>query len=144
MIDTIATSQRSAVMKKIRSGNTGPERALRSALHRVGLRFRLHRRDLPGTPDIVFPKQRLAIFVQGCFWHQHQGCRDGRIPKSRLEYWEKKLHANVARDERNRAQLLAMGWSVIEVWECDIRKDIDGAVLTVQCALHKNAKKSRS
>src|SRR6218665_568865 len=103
---------RSRQMASIRSSNTRPEIAVRRALHAKGLRFRLHRKDLPGKPDIVLPRHRLAVFVHGCFWHQHPGCRLASKPKSRHDYWEPKLAGNVARDFRATGQLEALGWRV--------------------------------
>lgn len=114
--------RRSALMSRIRSGNTKPEIAVRRLLHALGYRFRLHRRDLPGRPDIVLPRHRLAIFVHGCFWHQHPGCRLASRPKTREDYWLPKLAGNVQRDERAYENLRATGWRVAVVWECDTRK----------------------
>ena len=108
-------------MARIGGKDTEPELIVRRLLHSFGYRFRLHRRDLPGTPDIVFPARRKVIFVNGCYWHAH-GCRIGRPPKSRLEFWEPKLERNRARDRRNKADLRAMGWAVLTVWQCQIRK----------------------
>ena len=113
-------------MQAVKSKNTTPELAVRSLLHRMGYRFRLHRRDLPGTPDIVFPGRRSAIFVHGCYWHAH-GCRIGQPPKSRLDYWQPKLEANKARDRRKLADLEGAGWDVLVVWQCELR---DTAALT--------------
>lgn len=106
-------------MRCVSTKNTGPEKAVRSLLHRLGYRFRLHRKDLPGTPDIVFPSRHLALFVHGCFWHSHD-CRIGKPPKSRLDYWLPKLQANHARDLRNAAALVAAGWHVEVVWQCEL------------------------
>lgn len=114
-------AQRSALMSRIRSKDTKPEMAVRQLLHARGLRFRLHRRDLPGKPDILLPRHRLAIFVHGCFWHQHAGCRLASKPKSRIEYWTPKLAGNVRRDQEAQAALRALGWRVEIVWECDAR-----------------------
>lgn len=108
-------------MARIRGRDTGPELALRSALHRMGLRFRVCRRDLPGKPDVVFPRQRLAVQVRGCFWHQHEDCKGGRLPASNLDYWAPKLARNVERDRANDAALAALGWRVVVVWECELR-----------------------
>lgn len=108
-------------MARIRSKNTRPEMAVRSALHQLGFRFRLHQADMPGKPDIVFASRRLAVFVHGCFWHQHTRCRLASKPKSRQEYWGPKLAANVARDRRHLAELAAMGWRAEIIWECDAR-----------------------
>jgi DNA mismatch endonuclease (patch repair protein) len=113
---------RSRQMAGIRSSNTRPEIAVRRALHARGLRFRLHRKDLPGKPDIVLPKHRLVIFVHGCFWHQHPDCRLASKPKSRQDYWEPKLAGNAARDLRAAEQLEVLGWRVVVIWECDTRK----------------------
>lgn len=109
-------------MARIRSRNTRPEMAVRRLLHAMGLRFRLHRKDLPGKPDIVLPRHRLAIFVHGCFWHQHENCRLASKPKTRTEYWEPKLAANIQRDARAADTLVGMGWRVEIVWECDARQ----------------------
>lgn len=106
-------------MQAVKGKNTAPELALRSMLYRLGYRFRLHRRDLAGTPDIVLPGRAAAIFVHGCFWHGH-GCRIGRLPKSKLDYWEPKIRANRERDERKRLALEAAGWRVLTVWQCEL------------------------
>ena len=119
--DILTPSERSARMSLIRSGDTKPEKRLRSVLHRAGFRFRLHDRSLPGTPDIVFPSRRKAIFVHGCFWHLHKCQRPSRTPKSNRAYWIPKLEANKKRDERNRRKLTAFGWRVLTVWECELR-----------------------
>ena len=108
-------------MSGIRKIDTHPEMIVRRMLHRLGFRFRLHRRNLPGTPDVVFPRLRKIIFVNGCFWHQHD-CQLGRPPKSRLEYWLPKLARNTARDETCRNQLLKQGWGVLTIWECETKK----------------------
>jgi DNA mismatch endonuclease (patch repair protein) len=105
-------------MARIRSTGSVPERAVRSAAHSLGFRFRLHRRDLPGRPDLVFPRLRRVVFVHGCFWHQHPGCREGREPGTRPEYWHPKLRGNVERDRRVIEALTAQGWTVGVVWEC--------------------------
>lgn len=112
---------RSAQMALVRSQDTKPEMRVRRALHGFGLRYRLHDRRLPGTPDLVFPSRKVVVFVHGCFWHQHPGCPAARTPKSRLEFWTTKLNANVARDHKQRALLESLGWTVIEVWECESR-----------------------
>jgi DNA mismatch endonuclease (patch repair protein) len=106
-------------MRRIRKTDTTPERAVRRVVHTLGFRFRLHREDLPGTPDLVLPRLRKAILVHGCFWHQHGGCRLARLPKSRLEYWLPKLRRNEERDAAARAELQAMGWEIMVVWECE-------------------------
>ncbi len=110
-------------MSGIRGKNTKPELILRKILFRNGFRYRLHRKDLPGKPDIVLAKWNAAIFVHGCFWHRHSGCRLTTTPATRPEFWKQKFEANVDRDKRNKAQLLAAGWRVAIVWECGMRKD---------------------
>ena len=112
---------RSAIMRAVKAKDTGPEKIVRSMVHRLGFRFRLHRKDLPGKPDIVFPRLKKVIFVNGCFWHGH-GCQKiGQLPRSRTDYWSPKIMATQQRDKRNGAALKALGWEVIEVWECRVR-----------------------
>jgi DNA mismatch endonuclease (patch repair protein) len=126
MADRVTPDQRSRNMSRIRSRDTKPELRLRSALFHRGLRFRLCRRDLPGTPDIVFIRQRLAVQVRGCFWHQHPGCRHARIPSSNVGYWGPKLARTSERDARNDEALrAAVGWRLIVVWECDLKEQAD-------------------
>lgn len=120
-MDTISPSDRSALMSRIRSKDTRPEIAVRSILHRLGYRFRLHRKDLPGKPDIVLPRHRKIILVQGCFWHGHI-CSLASKPKSNESYWSAKIAANRERDARNLDALRQRGWTVLELWECEIRK----------------------
>lgn len=105
--------------------NTKPEIIIRSLLHRLGYRFRLHRKDLPGNPDIVLPKYKAIIFVNGCFWHHHEGCPEGKIPKSNLGYWEPKLLRNSRRDSEGISALEQSGWRVLVIWECEIRKHLE-------------------
>jgi DNA mismatch endonuclease (patch repair protein) len=107
-------------MRQIRSKDTSPELAVRSLLHRMGFRFRIHYKKLPGKPDIVFPSRYKAIFVHGCFWHQHSGCREGRIPSTRIEYWSAKLTRTISRDAENRILLESMGWQSLVLWECEL------------------------
>jgi DNA mismatch endonuclease (patch repair protein) len=121
-MDTLTPEQRSKRMAAIRGTNTKPELAVRRALHRAGYRYRLHEGRLPGRPDLVFASRRKVIFVHGCFWHQHKGCRTSHIPKSRTAYWAEKLDANAARDSRNIAALKASGWSVLVLWECQTKR----------------------
>lgn len=109
-------------MAAIASKNTQPEIALRRFLHALGYRFRLHRKDLPGSPDIVLPKLRTCIFVHGCFWHHHTGCRYASTPKTRSEFWMAKFSRNVERDLENVQALEALGWKVLIVWECNVRQ----------------------
>ncbi|MFN4089285.1 MAG: very short patch repair endonuclease [Alphaproteobacteria bacterium] len=111
-------------MQSVKGRDTGPERIVRRILHRAGYRYRLHDRRLPGTPDIVFRSRRKAIFVHGCFWHAH-GCAKGRPPKSRTDYWDAKIQANCARDARNRSDLEALGWEVLIVWQCELKREDD-------------------
>lgn len=106
-------------MSLIKSENTKPEKIVRSLLHTMGYRFRLHRTDLPGKPDIVLPKHKIAIFVHGCFWHRHTGCKNATMPKTNTDFWEKKLSKNVARDRTKLLDLERLGWHVITVWECE-------------------------
>lgn len=121
--DPLSTDERSERMYRVRGKNTGPELAVRCLIHALGYRFRLHRRDLPGTPDLVFPGRRKAIFVHGCFWHRHPdpACKLARMPKSRQEFWGPKLEGNRARDLAKEAALRAQGWEVLTVWECELR-----------------------
>jgi DNA mismatch endonuclease, patch repair protein len=123
MADVLTPEQRRFNMSRIRSRNTKPEMIVRSITHGLGFRYRLHRKDLPGSPDLVFPARRKIIFVHGCFFHKH-GCRYGRVvPKTNAEFWSKKRAGNVDRDKRNLAALKAQGWSVFVVWECMTKKD---------------------
>lgn len=121
MADRITIDQRSRNMSRIKGRDTKPELRLRSALHRAGLRFRVCRTDLPGRPDIVFPRQKLAIQVRGCFWHQHEACPAGRIPSSNLEYWKPKLEKNVRRDADKDQALRELGWRLAVMWECELK-----------------------
>lgn len=120
MTDLLSPLARSALMARIRGKDTQPELIVRRLLHAMGHRFRLHRPDLPGTPDIVLPGQKKAVLVHGCFWHGH-GCAAGRLPKSRLEFWVPKIAGNRARDARNLRALRRSGWSVAVVWGCQTR-----------------------
>jgi DNA mismatch endonuclease (patch repair protein) len=115
--------RRSENMRRIRSKDTKPERALRSLLHCAGYRFRIHRSNLPGSPDIVFPARRKAIFVHGCFWHQHSRCGADIVPATRREYWVPKLKRNQDRDRRAKLELARIGWKSLTVWECEIEKN---------------------
>ena len=120
-MDRLTPEQRSRTMSAVRSKHTKPELFVRRGLHARGFRFRLHRRDLPGKPDIVFPSRKCAIFVNGCFWHGHE-CSSGALPATRREYWEEKIKRNKARDARNQGKLEAAGWNVMVVWECDLKR----------------------
>lgn len=122
-VNTLATGsvdpQRSALMARVRSKDSKPELLVRKLAHRLGYRFRLHRRDLPGTPDLVFPRLRKAIFVHGCFWHRHPGCPRTTNPKTRSAFWADKFKQNIKRDRIKTRQLKALGWQVLAIWECE-------------------------
>jgi DNA mismatch endonuclease, patch repair protein len=120
-MDTLTPDKRSTLMAKVHSKDTKPELAVRSLLHKMGYRYRLHRKDLPGKPDLTFPSRRAVVFVHGCFWHQHLHCRAGRIPMSKEEYWRPKLLKNVTRDGANLDALQTSGWRVMVVWECETK-----------------------
>lgn len=120
MADIFDKKKRSEIMSRITAYNTTPELAVRSLLHRMGYRFRLHRTNLPGKPDIVLSRYRTVILVHGCFWHRHKGCRFAYTPKSRPNFWLKKLESNVVRDRLVKAKLTRLGWYVITVWECEL------------------------
>lgn len=128
-MDRLTAERRSANMRQIRSKSTAPEMALRRLLHGCGYRYRLHRKDLPGKPDLVFPIRRKVVFLHGCFWHQHSGCREGRLPGTRRDYWEPKLIKNQQRDTFIQNALKSQGWEVFTVWECELAKD-SSAVLS--------------
>lgn len=110
-------------MARVRGKDTGPEVRVRRIAHGFGLRFRLHRKDLPGKPDLVFPKHSLAVFVHGCFWHRHPGCRRASTPTTRPEFWQAKFDGNVARDRRQQEALETLGWKVLILWECELKDD---------------------
>ncbi|HEY7811269.1 MAG TPA: very short patch repair endonuclease [Allosphingosinicella sp.] len=136
--DHLTPEQRSRNMSRIRGSNTKPELAVRKMLHRAGFRFRLHRRDLPGTPDIVLPRHRVAVFVHGCFWHGHEECRRSALPKTRREFWAEKIARNRARDLRATEALRAAGFSVVTLWECQIH-DTDAVLNEVRALALNNA-----
>ena len=119
-MDIFDQQTRSRLMSRIRSRDTQPELKLRRALHALGLRYRLHVKSLPGTPDIVFPRHKTALFVHGCFWHRHSGCKLAASPKSRAEFWNTKFSQNVKRDQANLSALAAIGWRTQVVWECEL------------------------
>ncbi len=135
-MDNMTRRLRSRTMASIRSGDTTPEKRLRSALHCKGFRFRKNVRALTGTPDIVLKKYMAVIFVNGCFWHQHRNCPRATMPKSNREYWEIKLKANVRRDKENIRRLVGIGWDVITVWECEINTDVDAVLNCIVRKLH--------
>ncbi|HYD77546.1 DNA mismatch endonuclease Vsr [Ramlibacter sp.] len=124
MADRLDPARRSRNMSKIRGKDTKPELAFRRALHREGLRYRLHAKDLPGRPDLVFRKARVAVFVNGCFWHRHAGCTLAYSPKSNLDFWAEKFSANVERDRRSLKALGELGWKCVVVWECETKNAV--------------------
>jgi DNA mismatch endonuclease (patch repair protein) len=121
--DVFDSEKRSAVMRRVKGRDTTPERTVRRLLTKLGARYRLHRKDLPGNPDIVMPGRRLAVFVHGCFWHGHDCARGSRVPKANRDYWTAKVARNVARDERSREALIAAGWRVEAIWECELKDE---------------------
>lgn len=136
MADIFDRQTRSRVMAAIRGRDTKPEMIVRRFLHARGMRFRLHRRDLPGRPDLVFPKYRVAVFVHGCFWHQHAACRYAVMPKSNRPFWVKKLRGNQQRDLRNAAKLRRAGWRVLTVWECRVHQQaLEALVRKIEVSL---------
>ncbi|PKL48589.1 MAG: very short patch repair endonuclease [Candidatus Riflebacteria bacterium HGW-Riflebacteria-2] len=124
MADTLSKTRRSWNMSQIRSKNTTPEKIVRSALHGLGLRFRLESTHLPCRPDIILAKHKTVIFVHGCFWHRHSGCKYSYKPKTRVDFWEDKFRQNIQRDLKNEASLKELGWNVVTIWECET-KDAD-------------------
>lgn len=118
----LPSESRSRIMRAIRSHNTKPELAVRRLVHAMGYRFRLHRRDLPGSPDIVFPKRKRAVFVHGCFWHQHEGCIEANLPRTNTAYWLPKLRRTKARDSAALEALKQLNWRTLVIWECDLNE----------------------
>jgi DNA mismatch endonuclease (patch repair protein) len=140
-MDTLTSEKRSWNMSRIRGANTKPELAVRSMLHRMGYRFRIANKTLPGRPDIVLPKYRAVIFVHGCFWHRHHGCKYAYTPKSRLDFWEQKFEGNVVRDQNNLSLLKKTGWLPIVAWECEIKRNADAVLGRVSGILQRRLKK---
>lgn len=139
MTDIVSKNKRSEMMSGISSKNTQPELTVRKVLHKAGYRFRLHYKALPGKPDLVLPKYKLSIFVHGCFWHRHIGCKYAYQPKTRIEFWEKKFNANVTRDKKNIANLTNGGWRVLIIWECFIKKaDSSELIDFLETAIHRD------
>lgn len=132
MVDSLTPERRSWNMGRIAGKNTKPELAVRSILHRMGFRFRVNQKDLPGKPDIVLKKHRTIIMVHGCFWHRHPNCSDATTPKTRTEFWQKKFDDTVARDKRNIEALTGSGWNVIIVWQCELKNP--GTLAEYLCA----------
>ena len=122
MVDTVSKQRRSEIMSAVKSKNTRPEIIVRSFLHRKGFRFRLHPSRMPGKPDLVFPKYKTVLFIHGCFWHAHHNCPGNRIPKSNIKFWKDKILGNSKRDSENVLKLLANGWRVLVIWECQVKK----------------------
>jgi DNA mismatch endonuclease (patch repair protein) len=120
-VDNLSADERSKVMAKVRSKDSRPELLVRGLIYAMGYRYRLHAKDLPGRPDIVFRRSGKVIFVHGCFWHRHESCSLARMPKSRLDFWEPKLEANKQRDVRNKRLLTREGWKVLTIWECQLK-----------------------
>src|SRR5262245_12211244 len=124
MVDRLTRAQRSAVMAKVKSRGTGAEYVVRQILYRKGYRYRLSVRELPGTPDIVMPRYRKIILVHGCFWHGHRGCVRSTRPTSNVEFWNAKLDNNIKRDKKVRKELIALGWQVLVIWECQLKDEV--------------------
>ena len=119
-MDTLSKEERSERMSRIRGRDSSPEMRLRGLVHGMGYRYRLHVKSLPGKPDMVFPSRKAVMFMHGCFWHRHEGCRLARMPKSRLDFWREKLEGNKLRDQENQRRLRELGWRVLVVWECQL------------------------
>jgi len=128
MTDVMSSEQRSRNMSRIRGKDTKPELHLRSLLHASGFRFRVHHSGLPGRPDIVLPKYKTVIFVHGCFWHRHEGCRYTTTPKTRPDFWAAKFEATLIRDAKKSDQLRSAGWQVVTVWECELKENPEAVV----------------
>jgi len=121
MADHISPEHRSWLMSRVKGKNTSPEIRVRRLAHGMGLRFRLHRKDLPGKPDLVFPRYGVALFVHGCFWHRHPSCPKASLPKTRIKFWQSKFEKNVERDQRNIEEITALGWNALVLWECETK-----------------------
>ena len=135
-MDKISKKHRSWNMSQIPNKNTAPEKIVRSILHKLGYRFRLHRKDLPGSPDIVLPKHRTVIFVHGCYWHRHEGCKYAYNPKTRKAFWQNKFNENINRDKNTKKSLQRLGWRVIIIWECQ-SKNTNSLILLLNKSLNK-------
>lgn len=132
MTDIYSPAKRSEVMAKVRGRDTAIERRLRSALHRLGFRFRLNVKTLPGSPDIVFPRYKKVVFVHGCFWHRHKGCKRAALPKTNIDFWRLKLRANEDRDRAVAKLLRDTGWGVLVVWQCQIENHLEQSLRRVR------------
>ena len=139
MTDTLTKEKRSWNMSRITGKNTKPEILLRSLLHREGFRFRLHDKRLPGKPDIVLPRHRTVVFVNGCFWHRHENCKYAYTPKSRQKFWSKRFEETVKRDKKKKEMLTKMGWQVIVVWECELKKQPEKIIADISSRLLESA-----
>lgn len=138
MADNLTPKERSERMSRVRGKDTKPEMRLRRLVHGMGFRYRLHAKKLPGKPDMVFASRRAVIFMHGCFWHRHEGCRLARMPKSKIDFWEEKLETNRHRDLENQERLRELGWRVLVIWECEL-KDLDGTARRVRSFLTNEA-----
>ena len=123
MTDHISPEKRSENMRAVKAKNTSPEKKVRSVAHRLGLRFRLYRKDLPGSPDLLFPRRKTVLFVNGCFWHRHENCPKATTPKSNTDYWCRKFKRNIERDRENKRKLEENGWKVLVIWECETKTE---------------------
>lgn len=134
-MDRLPANRRSWLMSRVRGENTTPELTVRKYLHALGFRYRLHAKELPGKPDIVLPKYRTVVFVHGCFWHRHRGCRYAGIPKSNVKFWMDKFELNVARDKKNAAALRKAGWRCLTIWGCEtkLNKNLDKLATRIAC-----------
>ena len=137
MTDIFDPEKRSEIMSRIRGRDTRPEMIVRRIAHALGFRFRLHRKDLPGRPDIVFPRHQAVIVVHGCFWHRHPGCKRASSPKTRVRYWQNKFEDNVVRDKRNETALRDLGWKVMVIWECET-KDHEALATRIESFLRRD------
>lgn len=143
MTDSLSRQKRSALMSKVRSADTKPEWVLRCALHRLGFRYRLRNRHLPGRPDLAFAKHKAVVFVHGCFWHRHSNCRRATAPKSNVAFWTAKFEKNKERDRRSKRQLAKQGWRVLVVWECELIDHTMETISRVACWLRRGTASSR-
>ncbi len=137
-MDSITPEHRSWNMSRIRGKDTKIEVEVRKYLFAKGFRFRKNDKRFPGKPDVVLPKYKTVIFVNGCFWHMHEGCKQGRLPKSNLDYWREKLEKNVSNDKLHEQQLTEMGWNTITLWECELKRDFEGTMTSLINTLQQN------
>lgn len=136
MTDVHSKEIRSYNMSKIKGKDTKPELLVRKFLHKNGYRYRIHVKDLPGKPDVVLPKYKTVIFVHGCFWHGHEGCKYYVVPKTKTEWWLNKINGNIAKDSKSELELLKMGWTIIKIWECDLKRTtIEQTLLSLKASL---------